>query len=43
MTICPTREVITDFDTRLDGGGCGDNFAYGPVHPTRVSNSSGTY
>ena len=25
---------MTDFDTRLDGGGFGDNFQYGPAHPT---------
>jgi hypothetical protein len=27
-------EVITDLETRLEGGGFGDNFQYGPDHPT---------
>jgi hypothetical protein len=28
---------MTDFDTRLEGGGFGDNFEYGPAHPTNLS------
>jgi hypothetical protein len=32
--MCPMSDVITDFDTRLDGGGFGESRVYGPVHPT---------
>ena len=32
--MCPIRDVITDFDARDDGGGFGDNLAYGPAQPT---------
>jgi hypothetical protein len=37
IMICPISDVITDFETRLDGGGFGDNLAYGPAHPTIIS------
>jgi hypothetical protein len=37
MAICPIRLVMTDFETRLDGGGFGESLEYGPAQPINTA------